>query len=179
MTYEEFERKIRIKDLIGKFWNYLISVGVIGVGLFFLYLMNFTDWYERKAITTQNIAPVWAIYALVVFMISLGLYGMWRIPKSYKISWIPSEKSIPEKELVINSLVSDFKLYEHERDEDYRHYKYFGSCNNSFDVYLYWDKGSFYLNAQQNDSGVSGGFIDFGTSRRVTEKFKKNILSYL
>lgn len=178
MTYENFENKIKKTNSFEKYWNYFISFAAIGIGLYFLYLLNFTEWYNLKKATTKNIVPIWGIYLFVVFFISLGLYGFWRIPKTYKITLIKSEHSIKEKNQLINHLISDFKLNEIEREVQYRHFRYVGRFWNSFDIYIFYDINNFYLNVQQIDFMKDGGFIDFGTSKKVTNRIKRKILAY-
>ena len=48
MTYEEFTNKFKKTNSFDKYWNYFISIAVIGVGLYFLYQLNFTEWYDLK-----------------------------------------------------------------------------------------------------------------------------------
>lgn len=154
-----------------------MSVSVIGIGLFFIYLLLFTDWYTIKMATTKNIMPIWGIYILCGLLILLGLYGFWRIPKTYEITFIKSAYSIDKKREVVNQIIGDFKLNELEAIEQYRHFRYTGRFWNSFDIYIFYDSNNFYLNAQQIDFGNDGGFIDFGTSKRITNRFKNKILN--
>jgi hypothetical protein len=179
MTYEEFTNKFKKTNSFDKYWNYFISIAVIGVGLYFLYLLNFTEWYDLKKVTTGNIMPIWGIYVFCGFLILLGLYGFWRIPKTYEITFIKSDFSIDKKNQIINQIINDFKLNELEKDEQYRHFRYVGRFWNTFDIYIFYDTDSFYLNAQQIDFGNDGGFIDFGTSKRVTNKIKNKIITLL
>lgn len=179
MTAEDFESKFQKTNYFDKYWNYFISILVIGVGLYFLYLLNFTEWYDSKKTTTTNAMPIWGIYIFMVSLIALGLYGFWRIPQTYKITKIKSALSIEEKTLIIHNIISDFKLKELESDQQYRHFRYVGRFLNRFDIYIFYDLNNFHLNVQQIDSGNDGGFIDFGTSKRVTNKIKNKILAYL
>lgn len=177
MTYEDFIKKFNKINLIDKYWNYIISIAVIGVGLYFLYLLNFTDWYEVKELTTKNIAPTWLIYGMSGFFISLGLYGFWRIPKRYEITKIESRHSKIDKEHIINQLISEFKLNRLEKEDQYHHFTYRGRFLSPFDIYIFYDDNNIYLNAQQYD--YNGGYMDFGTSKRVTNKIKNKIHSLI
>lgn len=95
------------------------------------------------------------------------------------MTFIKSELSIDKKNQIINQIISDFKLNELEREEQYRHFRYVGRFWNTFDIYIFYDTNNFYLNAQQIDFGNDGGFIDFGTSKRVTNKIKNKIIAFL
>ncbi|MBT0554721.1 hypothetical protein D1Z97_09210 [Riemerella anatipestifer] len=83
------------------------------------------------------------------------------------------------KNQIINKIITEFKLNELERDEQYRHFRYVGRFRNTFDIYIFYDTNNFYLNTQQIDFGNDGGFIDFGTSKRVTKKIKNKIITFL
>ena len=179
MTFEDFTNKFRRINSFVKYWNYFISIGIMGFGLFFLYQLNFTEWYELKKLTTKNIMPMWGIYVMSGLFILLGLYGFWRVPKTYELTCIRSKLSIDKKDQIINQILNDFELQELERQEQYRHFKYTGPFLNKFDIYMFYDQSNFYLNAQQRDAGNDGGFIDFGTSKRVTQKIKSKLVSYL
>jgi hypothetical protein len=179
MTAEDFESKFQKTNSFDKYWNYFISILIIGGGLYFLYLLNFTEWYDSKKTTTTNAMPIWGIYIFIGFFIALGLYGFWRIPQAYKITLIKSVLSIEEKSIIIHNIISDFKLKELERDQQYWQLRYVGRFKNRFDIHMFYDPDNFYFNVQQIDSGNDGGFIDFGTSKRVTNKIKNKILAYL
>ncbi|MBK9378237.1 MAG: hypothetical protein IPM86_08330 [Saprospiraceae bacterium] len=97
MTYEEFTNKFKKTNSFDKYWNYFISIAVIGVGLYFLYQLNFTEWYDLKKVTAGNIMPIWGINVFCGLLILLGLYGFWRIPKTYEMTFIKSEFSIDKK----------------------------------------------------------------------------------
>ncbi|WP_026904927.1 hypothetical protein [Pedobacter glucosidilyticus] len=107
MTYEDFIKKFNRTNFLDKYWSYFISIGALGIGLYFLYLLNFTEWYQLKKVTTKNITPLWAIYAFCGLFIFLGLYGFWIIPKNYGITYIKSDSPIDKKAEIINQLIHD------------------------------------------------------------------------
>ena len=179
MTYQDFLTKFQKKNSFDRYWNYFISISIISAGLYFIYLLHFTDWYEVKKVTTKSIAPIWLINTGSIFFILLGLYGFWRIPITYKVTFFESKVSIEEKNRIVNQIIKDFKLNELVNEEQYRHYRYVGRFWNSFDIYIYFDSNNFCLNAQQIEFGNNGGFIDFGTSKRVTNKIKRSIIAQL
>ena len=177
MTFENFQKRFHKKNTIDRYWNYLLSIAVIGIGVYFLYLLYYTDWYGIKTETTENIAPKWFINCFSGFFISLGLYGFWRIPKIYEFTKIESCHSNTDKELVINELISEFKLNKLEKGDQYHNFRYKrGFFRHYFYIYIFYDDNNIYLNAQQYDYR---GYIDFGTSKRVTNKIKRKILEHL
>ena len=177
MTYEKFTVKFKRINAFDKYLNYLISIAVIGTGLFFLYQLHFTDWYSIKKETTKNIAPVWFINCFSAFFIILGSYGFWRIPKTYEITTIESTHSLSEKNQIIEQLISDFKLNQLEKVEEYLHFKYSGHFWNYFDIYIFYSRSHFYFNVQKRS--YRGGFIDNGASKKFTRTIKKKLLAYL
>jgi hypothetical protein len=179
MTYQEFLKKFKKTNSFDNKRNYFISITMICIGLFFTYLFVFTDWYESKDATMDNIIPRSGMYAFNLFFILFGLYGFWRIPATYKFTLIESKHSIEQKSDMLNLLIADFKLKELEYDEQYRHYYYEGRFWNSFNVHVFFDSNNFYLNSHQLDVQDNGGFIDFGTSKRVTNKIKRKIIAQL
>jgi hypothetical protein len=179
MTYEDFVTKFKKTNSFEKYWNYFISIAVIGIGLSALFLLHFTDWHENKKALNENIMPVWGIDLSVGPLIFLGLYGFWRIPKTYKITSIKSDKTLAEKSNLINKIVAEFQFIILERKDQYYHFKYTGRFWTSFDIYCFYDAHNFYLNTQQIDSGNDGGFIDFGTSKRLNNKIKRKLLDKL
>ncbi|MBL0013021.1 MAG: hypothetical protein IPP30_04465 [Flavobacterium sp.] len=178
MTYEDFLNKFEKRNIFDKYWNYFICISIIAIGIFFISKFLFADWNQIKT-TTKDYFPKWSFIIFMSLLISLGLYGFWRIPKSYQITSIRSDFSILKKNEILNQIIKDFKLNELERNKQYTHFKYVGRFWNSFDIYIFLDAENFYLNAQQIDFGNDGGFIDFGTSKKVTHKIKSKILSYL
>lgn len=176
MTYEQFTRKIKKKDALDRYWNYFIAIFFIGIGLCFLYLLHFTDWYAISSVTTENITPVWTIHVMSGLFIILGLYGFWRIPITYKVSPIKSDVSIEQKSDIIHQLINDFNLIELESEGQFHHFHYFGRYWSSFNIYLFYDSNNFYINAQENNKRT---YIDFGTSKKVTNKIKNKIIELL
>jgi hypothetical protein len=177
MTYQDFLKKFRKINSFDKYWNYFLSFFIIGIGLFFIYDLLFTDNHETQ--TTENKVPKEYVYLLSCSFIVLGLYGFWRIPKTYQVNRIGSQLGINEKADILALLVTDFQLIELEREEQYRHFMYNGWLGNTFDIYTFFDTENFFFNVQQVDFGGVGGFIDFGTSKRVTRKIRNKILDKL
>ncbi len=177
MTYEKFKEKFKKSNSFDIYWSYFISIFLLGIGLFFLYLLNFTDWYELSKVTTKNIAPIWSIYFFCGLLILIGLYGFWRIPKTFGITIIKSDFSIDEKKQIVNQIINDFDLNEVEREEQYLHLIYYGRYSSSFVIYLFYDSNNFYMNVHHAIIMNNGGFTDFGASKRVANKIKSKILA--
>ena len=177
MTYQEFQERIKKEDASNKYGNYFTAVLFLCIGLYFAYLVNFTNWYVEKQRTTENIVPIWMVHGLAVSFVLAGLYGFWRIPQDYKITTISSKKSIAEKRQIMDQLKGDFKLFQQSEAENYGRYSYAKSFGVQFGIHILVDDKGFYLNAQRIVH--NGGIIDFGSSKRATDKIRNKILSYL
>ena len=85
MTILEFKNNIAKTNRIDKIFNYVITFSAIFGGLFFLYKLEFTEWYEIKSLTA-NVASKKMIRIFFIFLITIGFYGIWRIPQAYIFS---------------------------------------------------------------------------------------------
>ena len=97
MNYEDFNNKLQKRSAIDKYWNYFISIGAILFGLYCLYkthTIEFIDAYKAKH---NKEYPILAAYLITTGLTSLGLYGFWRIPKTYKVTKIKAEHSAEQK----------------------------------------------------------------------------------
>ncbi len=175
MTFKEFELKFSKENKQDNNWNYIIaSLATIG-GIFLLYHLFFTDWYEIKfqekngKILSKNI-----ISLAYLILLLLGIYGFWRIPNLYKFTKVKSNLARIENQELIKKSAKEFKMSILKENEEYYHYRYFGKLKNPFDVYFFADEnGNILINVQQVD--YNGGYIDFGNSNRVKNKIIKEI----
>jgi len=171
-----FYNKFKNDNAFDQFWNYLISILLILFGVFFIYHLHYTNWYEVKAAYQNDIAPKGLLYFGVLFMIIMGAYGFWRIPKLYKINTILTDKSISEKSRIIKLLAQELKLKELQKSKNYIHFRYRGPFWNPLDIYLFYDEEKICFNVQQYELASNrGGFIDFGTSKRLVIKMKRKL----
>lgn len=164
MTQEEFQNKIRRNNLFGTYMSYFFCIGVICAGLFFIIknLMDL-DWHNG------NQVPDGLFYFFTAYLISMGLYGFWRIPAGLRIQTINCNLSTTKRQEILTSLIELMKLEKIEEKENYGRYKYTGRFWSPFDVFLLVDGDGFHINVQL--AAYDGGFIDFGTSRRARKKF--------
>lgn len=173
MTILEFKGNIAKKNRIDKIYNYVITSIAIFGGFFFLYKLEFTEWYEIKSLIV-NVAPKIMIRILYIFLITVGFYGIWRIPHLYSFSQVKCLSTIKDKSDVIEKVKLKLNFRNHKVSDNYFEFKYLGLLYNPFLVRIFIDEESFFINVQQIDS--SGGFIDFGNSNRVKNKITKTIL---
>ncbi|RRJ92608.1 hypothetical protein [Flavobacterium macacae] len=173
MTILEFNSNIARKNRIDKIYNYVITSLAIFGGLFFLYKFEFTEWYEIKSLAV-NVAPKIMIRILYIFLITVGLYGIWRIPHLYSFSQIKCLSPIEDKLTVIEKVKIKLNFSNQKVSDNSFECKYLGLLYNPFLVRIFIDEESYLINVQQIDP--TGGFIDFGNSNRVKNKITKIIL---
>lgn len=104
-----------------------------------------------------------------IFLISIGSYGFWRIPKDYKVTKIVSDYPLEEKKQIIEDYILLVKGEHITMDEAIVKFQYRNTYWNSVNVHIAVDKDSFLLNAKSVGIG-SSGFIDFGLGRRALKK---------
>lgn len=111
---------------------------------------------------------------MYIFLIAIGLYGIWRIPRLYSFSQIKCQSTIEDKLAVVEKVKIKLKFSNPKDLGNSFEFKYRGLFYNPFLVRIFIDNESFFINVQQIDS--SGGFIDFGNSKRVKNKIIKIII---
>lgn len=173
MTILEFKNNIAKTNRIDKIFNYVITFSAIFGGLFFLYKLEFTEWYEIKSLTA-NVASKKMIRIFIIFLITIGFYGIWRIPQAYIFSQLKCHSTIEDKLKIIEKVNIELKFKNLNVSENSFEFTYLGLFDNPFLVRIFLNEESFFINVQQIDQ--SGGFIDFGNSKRVKNKITKKIL---
>ena len=179
MNYEEFKNMLLKNGSITKYWNYFISIGAILLGLYCLYETNNTEFLNAYKAKHNKEYPTLVASAITTVLVFVGLYGFWRIPKTYEVKTIEAKTTVEQKVQIINRLVSDFKLKEIKSNEKYKHFRYVGRFWNRLDLFICFDTKNFYINAQQRELGAQSGFIDLGTSKKVANKISRAIRSYV
>lgn len=170
MIRAEFEVyfKKRIKqDVI---WNYTIATIITLLGLGFLYLLFFTNWYDIKLDDGgDEILPKNVLLVFFFIITLLGIYGYWKVPYLNKFTIIDCLRNRVENQKLIESVARDFKMFLIHMENGYFQYRYLGRFLNPFDVHFFVDeKQCLLINVQH--AGWDGGYIDFGLNNKV--KFK-------
>ena len=178
MTQKQFETQVKKENQTDYIFNYIISFGVTISSLFFFYKLNFTDWYEIKQLSENNInfAPKNLIYILSIFLFFLGLIGILKIEKIYKATILDCLKDKSANEILIENCAEKFKMILIKKETEFYKYKYSGKLNNPFEIFFSLDeRGNILVNVQQSD--YNAGIFDFGTSKKVKTNIIKEIKS--
>lgn len=174
MKLNEFESRFKNENKFDNYRNYIISsLAVIG-GLFILYKLSLTEYYELKFLEKKGkILSKNIIYLSGIVLMLIGIYGFWRIPKLYKLYVINTTSDTSINKELITEISNKFKMELCENEHNYYCFIYYGKFKNPFNIYFFLEKNKIFLNVQQID--YNGGFIDFGTSKRVRNQIVKEI----
>lgn len=171
MTRIEFIENTDRKRFFKKAFEYLLSLSPIGVGLFFIYEANFTDWLEiidsDKAMTKEQIS------ISMLFFIFFGLYGIKTVRHNYKLISIESGLPLEEKKKLIRQLAQNIKATIIKPETiPFILFKPGGIFGYSKEIRIFIDKEGFLLDLKALNVGV----IDFGYRNRLIKRIKKEML---
>lgn len=169
MTEEQFKKFITRPDKFDDYFNYLIC-GLACCGGIYFQLAAFGFIKNREQETLD-------IYA-GVFLLFLGLYGIWRIPKDYKIIIILSNKTLEEKRQIIETYLETLNVRKRFVSGELFRIQYRNKYWNSIDLSIAYDENQIFLSAKGADNHGGKGIIDFGLTRRAlrkTEAFFKQL----
>ncbi len=166
MSSKEFRRKIMRKNLSDIVWFYIIYVLSLIGGFAFAYNIFEMDSISRKESS-------WGLYFITIFFISSGIWGLYLIPKRYKVITVTSSLSNEQKVNLINGFITSIKNNYFKKEEDFYHFDYQKSWwRSSYSVYLTFDIDAIYLSIQSN---TSRGIIDFGGTEKIRRVIREQI----
>ena len=172
MTIETFKYSIKKGNRFNDFLNYFISLTILFFGLYLLIRILYGSFHSSTSAGTLLRLIVSTSFCL------MGLYGFWRIPKDYKITQIPSLKKTDEKWEIIDEYLSQQKIVTKSKRTNFIECRYRNNFFNLVDLSIYFDDEIFLFNTHSVNL-TSFGFIDFGLTKRSTQKLKKHIQACL
>jgi hypothetical protein len=158
MNYELFVTAVKGKDKITRFFNYVLCITVMLMGLYFL-----VDFNKSGKISADY---------FFLLLVAMGLYGFYRIPQDYKITSIASNKTVSDKAEIVKKYLEGKKLFEETIESNYFQIRYRNKYLTLIDMFIYIDNNYFYINVRQK---ASGGYLDFGIGKRATRKIITHI----
>lgn len=164
MTEQQFKNFIKRPDKIQDAMNYIFCILAIFGGLCFLSI--------ALQIVTSRPKHDLDIYA-ATFLLSLGVYGLWRIPKDYEITSINSDKTLEQKRQIAENYLLTLNVRSRFVSGDLYRIQYRNKFWNSVDLCLAFDEKQFFISAKGADNYGGKGIIDFGLTRRATKKAKE------
>jgi len=174
MTKEQFTQRIKKRDKFDDILNYFVCVAFVLFGLCISYVIIDDDLNTSNILTGKYKGLLISIY-----LILLGMYGFWRIPKDYEVMNIRSNKSKDEKSKIINDYLSNLKMEQKTVDNGFIECRYRNMFFNKVDLRIFIDEHGILFNAQGVDQYGGKGFIDFGLTRRATKRLEKYIRANL
>ncbi|WP_276131941.1 hypothetical protein [Polluticoccus soli] len=166
MTAVEFEERLKRRTRFERYYYYLLCLAITGTSFYIL-------WQIR---TRPQFLNRWL--AMGTFCFFLGIYGLFKLSNRYKIISVASDKSLPQKKVIIERLLSELSI-QVVPDENYYSFthrrKWWGS---PFDVHLFYDEQIVSFSIQGKDYS-DGGFLDLGETERLRKKIAKKLKEHL
>jgi len=164
MTEQQFKNFIKRPDRIQDAINYIVCILAILAGIFFLSL--------TLQIITNRPKHALDIYT-AIFLLSIGVYGFWRIPKDYEIITIISDKSLEQKRQITENYLLTLNVRNRFVSGDLYRIRYRNKFLNSVDLCVAFDEKQFFISAKGADDYRGKGIIDFGLTRRSKKRAKQ------
>ncbi len=165
METKEFEKDIRKKDSYSHYYYYLISVAIVSFGIYSLY----------NAAVHGGQPGMLAAYAPGVFLVVFGLISILRfIPRRYKITEIPSALSLEDKASHIETIKETLRatLLEQRTECVYMRLPGEKIVSHGYNLYVKASADKYYF-CLIPETGLYGGLIDFGETKKYRDTIKE------
>lgn len=170
MTVEEFQNKIKKEYFSDKYLNYLYAFSALGIGIFFIYKLLFTNWSEGLTIKLFLFTLLISFYLLY-----LGIIGFIRTPHLDQIEIISKNPNIELNKENIAKTAKKLNLKSLPSEQDCL--MKFQTKNFFFEkrdlIVLVNDKGIYAHIQQRNWNGPT--FMGYKGSIKILQKFKIEI----
>ena len=173
MNPEEFRAKIKRPYRTDDAVNVVICCASILGGLYFAAKI----WMDGLPATPDS--RRFLILTVPALLLFAGVYGFWRIPKSYSVRQILSSKSKEEKQQVINSFLDQYKITWKREENDYLSVRFRNRLFTHIDARFYFDEHKVLFNAEGADLGGLKGIIDFGLGKRTMKRLERHLTACL
>lgn len=166
MTVDQFKEQIKKKDPFANLSNYLMCVGFIMTGFYFYDLI----------LTTAKSDLAYVLLIIPTVILAMGLYGFWRIPKTYDVVIVQAKLDTKIKLKIVQAYLSGRK----SEAKPSKHKFLEASCINEFgnkvELLFYVDSQKVLFNVQKGNRFRFGRMFDFGVTRRSSEKIKSYLI---
>ena len=167
MTLKEYQKRFKKKNGFETILFYLMSIGVIIVGLIMVYKIGIAKTFQVKG------NEQFAIFAFSLFIL-LGVSGLYALTKRFKLTYLSNGLTKQGNIDLINSITSELIDFAENSQKDYRSYTYKKSWwRLPYEINLFADNNLIAINVEGQD--YQGGFIDFGASDRLKKKIIRMI----
>ncbi len=170
MTIEEFQNKFKKNKRFDKFYYHGLCYATIGFSLFMLFSVSTNTNINFTGNKTFH-------FVSFIFLLLFGVYGLFVLRKTYKLSCWENNLTKEENIALINSICSELIKTNVKIDDNSTYFIYRKSWwRTPYEVHLFADRNLIVINVEGLDS-YDGGFIDFGaskrTQKRILEKMKE------
>lgn len=162
MTINQFKEQIKKKDPFANLSNYLMCIGFIMAGFYFYYLI----------LTTAKSDVAYILLIIPTVLLAMGLYGFWRIPKTHDVVIIQSKVDSKGKLKIIQEYLSRWKTEAKRNKYNFLEASYVNEFGNKVDLLFYVDSQKVLFNVQKGNQFRFNRILDFGVTRRASEKIK-------
>jgi len=164
MTEQQFKDFIKRPDKFQDALNYIFCIMAILAGLFFLSLT-----FQIVTIRPKHDLDIYA----AIILLSIGVYGLWRIPKDYEITLVNSDKTLEHKRHITENYLLTVNVRSRFVSGGLYRIQYRNKFLNSVDLCVAFDEKQFFISAKGADNFGGKGIIDFGLTRRATKRAKQ------
>lgn len=163
MTIEEFQNKFKKNKRFDKYWYHGLCFATIGFALFMLFsLLSDTNIKFTGDKTIHYIG--------FVILLLMGIYGLFVLRKTYKLSYWDNNLTKEKNIELINSTCSELLNSTIKLDDNFTYFIYRKSWwRTPYEVQLFADNNIIAINVEGVDTS-DGGFIDFGASKRTQNR---------
>ena len=157
-------------SLIYRFLSLILPLAAAGVGLYFLYLLQYTDWIGAEKIKeSSGLRPV--IYFVSTYMIGLGLFIPYSNRNQYRLTFLPSNNSLAVKQSIIHALQVEYDWDMDKEDKQcYRFYELEKGRRGNL-ITIIFDETGYYVNRLS----IKWGQLNLGRSKKVVARVAAKI----
>lgn len=163
MTLEEFENKFRKNKRFDNYWYHGLCFATIGFSLFMLFSLATDSNIKFSGNMTFH-------YTGLIFLFLFGVYGLYVLRKTYKLSYWSNGLTIEKNEELLNLVCSELLKTDISIENNNAYFIYRKSWwRMPYEVHLFADNNLIALNVEGLDL-YDGGYIDFGASTRTRNR---------
>lgn len=163
MTIEEFQNKFKKNKRFDKVWYHGLCIATIGFSLFMLYSVTTNTNIKITGNKTFH-------FFAFIFLLLLGIYGLFVLRKTYKLTYWKNELTKEENINLLNLTCSELLKTDIKLNDNNAYFVYRKSWwRKPYEVHLFADNNLIVINVEGLDI-YDGGFIDFGASKRTRNR---------
>ncbi len=183
MNYRELQKQVNRLRAWDISFHIALGIGISFAGLYFIYLLNYTEWYEQTNFRNggKNIS-VFGIYLLSIGMILFGVREVIKTIKDFKLKEVRSKLSIHQNKQLVANVFEHFKIARlpnpiHKSSKvtgiEFWKYRYNGNFGIKHNYYVFVYDHGIYLCAFNSD--FRGYYSGVGSQKKlklIIEKLK-------